>query len=58
MVAPLNEFALLLALVEIVRAACGRVGQQGRAPVMVIGGRRALTTSEVERWGTSVQRRV
>ena len=55
--APLNKLALLLALIEIIRAARGWVRQQSRAPVMIISGR-ALATPEVERRGTSVQGRV
>ena len=57
-VAPLDELALLLALIKIVRAARGWVRQQSRAPVMVVRGCRALAAPEVERWGASVQGRV
>ena len=58
MVAPLDELALLLALIKIVRAARGWVRQQSRAPVMVISGCCALAAPEMERWGSSVQGRV
>ena len=57
-VAPLNELALLLALIKVVGATRGWIRQQSRAPVMIISGCRSLATPEMERWGASVQGRV